>query len=177
MFHFIEMLFCGFKVFSSPFLSFRENQESLVSLVWQEKQVCLDQEWVCFTCWSYLPLKFLKTNNVSNIPLIPSIHPSSVHIICTPLNPLQGRGGAGAYPSWLRAKAGDTLDRSPVYRRAIPLIDWWKIIRTIYAVFHSSFSTVTIFWFSLFSTKKLNISGIWTVDITLSSALKWSIFE
>ena len=48
----------------------------------------------------------------------PSIHPSSVHIICTPLNPLQGRGGAGAYPSWLRAKAGDTLDRSPVYRRA-----------------------------------------------------------
>ena len=49
----------------------------------------------------------------------PSIHPSSVHILCTPLNPLQGRGGAGAYPSWLRAKAGDTLDRSPVHRRAV----------------------------------------------------------
>lgn len=64
------MLFCGFKCVCSPLLSFRENQESLVSLVWQEKQVCLDQEWVCFTCWSYLPFKFLKTHNVSNVTLI-----------------------------------------------------------------------------------------------------------
>ena len=30
----------------------------------------------------------------------PSIHPSSVHIICTPLNPLQGRGGLEKLNIW-----------------------------------------------------------------------------
>ena len=69
-----------------------------------------------------------------------SIHPSIhyLYIICTPLNPLQGRGGAGAYPSWLRAKAGDTLDRSPVYHRAPK----------------ESFKRYYLLWFCIIMSKK-----------------------
>ena len=75
--------------------------------------------------------------------ICPSIHPSSVHILCTPLNPLQGRGGAGAYPSWLRAKAGDTLDRSPVYRRAFMISFFTYFLFSVFqSVLKLKFTTV-----------------------------------